>query len=387
MIAYNNTWLHNLLVHEAAEEALDNNCISEAEYKNVQAALPANFYRPNLFLRIGMFLLTSVCASFLFQLFSMMLFNTVENRYYVFLIAQGLLCYAALEFFIMKKNHYQSGVDDALTWASLIMLITGLNMAFKTGAQGASLVAFVLTLYYTLRFTDRLITLACCFSLVLLVFFYCNHSTAFIKSILPFIIMFISAIFYFAIKKFENNDRFRLYTGCLMIAEIFFLSFFYIAGNYFVVRELSNQIFDLHLKAGESIPFGFLFKFLTLAVPAFYLLTGIKRKDVIMLRTGMFAVAASVLTFKYYNEYISAEALMTIAGILLIAAAWFFIKFLKEPKKGFGSLQDSKRKNPLIAQAESLVIAETFKGTGTSPQQNTEFGGGSFGGGGAGEKF
>jgi hypothetical protein len=101
----------------------------------------------------------------------------------------------------------------------------------------------------------------------------------------------------------------------------------------------------------------------------------------------LIALVASILSFRYFHHIISTEAGLTIAGIVLIAIAAFFIRFLQTPKRGF-AFRPQPAKDPFVEQLEGLLIAETMPAlTVHAPQQGTEFGGGSFGGGGAGEGF
>ena len=62
MIAYNHTSLDNLLINEEAADAFHQQLISMEEYKAVEKTYPVNLYTPNIFIRIGLFLLTCVIA-------------------------------------------------------------------------------------------------------------------------------------------------------------------------------------------------------------------------------------------------------------------------------------------------------------------------------------
>ena len=77
---------------------------------------------------------------------------------------------------------------------------------------------------------------------------------------------------------------------------------------------------------------------------------------------------------------------MTVGGLLLTAIAYGLIQYLREPKNGF-TYQLGFDKHLLDKMnIEALIIAETF--TTTVPaENNTGFGGGSFGGGGASGDF
>ena len=58
MLAYNKTTLENLAIHEAAEEAADLNLISAQKENEIQIRYPVDLYSPNIFVRIGLGLLT-----------------------------------------------------------------------------------------------------------------------------------------------------------------------------------------------------------------------------------------------------------------------------------------------------------------------------------------
>ena len=58
MLAYSTTTLENLAIHEAAEEAADFNLISPQKETEIKAHYVVGLYSPNIFVRIGLCLLT-----------------------------------------------------------------------------------------------------------------------------------------------------------------------------------------------------------------------------------------------------------------------------------------------------------------------------------------
>ena len=152
------------------------------------------------------------------------------------------------------------------------------------------------------------------------------------------------------------------------------------------MRECSALLFHLSLAPGQDIPLAIIFYVLTLAIPIAYIITGIKNKDRIPLRTGILLSAFGVLTYRYYYHFVEAEIAMIIAGMFLVLLSWIVIRKLKTPWRGI-TFKDTGESSSFI-DAESLLVAQTFGQQATNPNANdVEFGGGKFGGAGAGGDF
>ena len=382
MIAYNKTWLHNLFVQEQIITAFDAGSIDADEMNNIKAVHPVGFYTPNIFIRIGLFLLTLVIAIFSFGLLSLFLMDAIERSIGGLTIFFGLVAYAALEFMVKTKHHYQSGVDDALLWMSAGMIFGGISYAFDATPLAMCFIGFFIAVFYTIRFADRLMALASFLCLAGILFFTCTEMGGIAKAIVPFVIMAEAALTYFIIKGLKNNSTLFSYFSCLMVVEIAALLCFYAAGNYYVVRELSNLMFDLNLPDGASIPFGKMFWLFTTVTPLIYIGFGLGRKDKVLIRCGLLLVAIMVFTIRYYYHVAAIETVMTLGGMALILISYALIRYLKKPKYGFTYLELQPEKTTAPIQLESLVIAETFSAP-QAVESGTQFGGGSFGGGGA----
>ena len=381
MIAYNKIWLDNLAARDAIKDAFYIDAISAAEKEKAEAIFPVGFYSPNIFIRIGLFILTLVIACFSLGLFSLIFLDSIERSMGGLTIFFGLLSYAALEFFIHTKHHYRSGVDDALLWITGICIVAGINLLGDISSSGNAVIIFVLATYFFLRFTDMLMSAIAGIALLSVFFFYYSPLGSMAKATTPFLLMGIAALMYFFIKRTAQQNSNRHYRHCGIVLEISMLICFYAAANYYVVRETSNSMFHLGLKENESIPFGWLFWILTILIPLGYVFAGVRKKDAVLLRVGSIAVAAIVFTVRYYHSVLPLEIVMLLGGIILIAVSFALTKWLAQPKKGFTSAEISKRYLMDKMNIEALVIAETF---GSQVQENDpKFGGGSFGGGGA----
>lgn len=167
MIVYNKTWLDNLKIQQEAEQANDNGYISAEELKNIQQKYPVGFYTPNLFIRIGLFILTCIIILFSCGLIGLILADAIDSEtgFAVLAIIGGISIYAILERVMIKdKHHYRSGVDDALLYCSAILISSGVYiLLYKMMNDNLDVYpeipAFLLCVFaalLTLRFADSL---------------------------------------------------------------------------------------------------------------------------------------------------------------------------------------------------------------------------------------
>jgi len=153
---------------------------------------------------------------------------------------------------------------------------------------------------------------------------------------------------------------------------------FYTAGNYFVVRE-GNAALN-NLPNSIQIAFAPLFYAFTLGIPVVYLAVGLRQKARLLLNVGLLAAGASALTFQYYVQPVSWAQFSVLSGAVLLGTAAWLMRSLREPKGGFSAEAD-ERAYP--GQAEALSVTEQ---TQAEPPAQL-FGGGSFGGAGAGTEY
>jgi hypothetical protein len=381
MIAYNKTWLDNLSAKESVKDAFYADLITDEERKKAESIFIVGFYSPNIFIRIGLFILTLVIACFSFGLLCLLFLDNIVYSLEGLTLFFGLLSYGALELVIRIKHHYRSGVDDALLWIAFICLVALVVLFVNLSLAGIALVVFLLSLYFFLRFTDMLMAAVAGLSLLATIFYYFILLGSMAKTTVPFLMMAVAGLVYFYSGKLSLQQDTRFYRKCFTVIRISMLICFYAAANYLVVREVSNEMFGLALKANESIPYGWLFWILTIIIPLAYVFAGVKRKDVLLLRVGLLCIAAIVFTVRYYHTVLPIEIVMFLAGMILVAVSYLITRYLMLPRKGFTSAEPGRKFLKGKINAEALVISETF--TDPMPENDTKFGGGSFGGGGA----
>ncbi len=388
MIAYNNEWLNNLLVRNEAVEANDKHCISKEELEQVYNAYPVKFYTPNIFVRIGLFILTCIIVIFSLGLLSLVFLSAMDSEkgLGVSIIFFGFLIYAALEFMV-NKNHFRSGVDDALMWVAAINIVSGFNIIADMGGFTNSLLIFAIAFVLFLRYTNAVMACIASLAFLAVIFFIVIRFGEIAKAITPFVIMIVAALVYFFVRQQLKSGERKLYETGLLLISVAMLVCFYAAGNYFIVREASIAMFDLQLKEGESIPFAWLFWIFTIFIPIIYIARGIQKKDAVLLRVGLLLIAAVVFTIRYYYHLIPAELAMVLGGIVFIVLAYALIKYLHEPKYGFTYKEQNDKFFMDKLHIESIVIAETFTGPAKPADSGTQFGGGTGLGGGATGEF
>ncbi|HUP11061.1 MAG TPA: hypothetical protein VM187_02575 [Niastella sp.] len=389
MIAYNHTSLDNLIINEEVQTALQHELLSKEEAAGIESKYPVNLYTPNLFIRIGMFLLTAVITLMGYGLFCLMLLHGSESQIKVMTIIYGVLVYGGLEFIVYDKKHFRSGIDDALMIFSLGFILTGINLlSHSISYLGQSILIFVPTFYYLLRFGNVLMGGIAYLSFLGIVFFGFMRLGEMARYAMPFLLMVFSLIVYWFIKKSKKSQRLRHYKACFTFIEILALVMLYVAGNYFVVREVSNSMFDLQLKEGEAIPGAWIFWVFTILLPLVYIFKGLQKKDVIVLRTGLIMIAAIVFTVRYYHHVAPLEVAMSIGGIIMILLAYYLTKYLTPPRYGFTHAEPNDPKLNGLLNLESLVVTQTFnQSTPVEPEQGFDFGGGSAGGAGTTDRW
>jgi hypothetical protein len=388
MIAYNRTSLDNLSIRNQTREALAAGCITGEENTEINAAHPVNFYMPNIFICIGLFLLTALIAACSLGLL-MLMSAASSGSFTVILIFFGLVCYGALEWVVYQKRHFKSGVDYALLWMSAGLLYAGIFFVVNNmSITFQCITVFMISILFVLRFANNVMALIAYTALLAFLVNMSTEITRTVQLIIPFILMAVSMGAWFLSVRLYNRNSTRHYHQCIKTIEIAALTSFYLAGNYFIVREMGSYILGPSQNPGD-ISIGWLFWILTVATPLFYIYQGIIKKEHLFLWTGLALMAAAVFTIRYYYHVMPVEWAFISGGIVMISIAYGLIKYLKTPRHAFTSLESSNRHLLENFHIESLVIAETFGGPAavkTAPS-DFQFGGGTGGGAGAGGQY
>ncbi|MBC7923326.1 MAG: hypothetical protein H7Z75_19790 [Ferruginibacter sp.] len=491
MKAYNPAWLDALAVRRLAGWWRRKNWLTEEQLRQIEARYPAPFFTPNGFVRVGLFGFTAfftLCATGLASLFVHPLLDSGGSAAFgVLYLLYGVGTGGALEYFIRRKHHYRSGIDDALLYFTLALGIGGLASLFwdawGENVRWYCLLALPILIAGAIRYADRLVTaLAYACLLTVVVLFGIRFGWG--RWLLPFVGMAVSAGLYGMAKRGGNTNRtapsyeggagegqpFRYWAGCLWTVELLALLTFYLSGNYFTVREghaalndttdyrqfsnpeieaieqrreayyaeigrlqtendglradslrgsqnqaridanqqrieanyrrretlLYRDINTIRLaereRAAANVPLAGFFLGYTFLVPLLYLIAALRRRSRPVLWAGMLTLVLAALTYVRYFPPPSSAIAATAVGTLLIGLAYLSIRLLQKPavEKRYRLTYRADEDDPSdeIRNAEAGLLAQTFSNRlPTPPDQGTQFGGGDFGGGGAGTRY
>lgn len=373
MSVYKSTTLQNLYHHREVDKMVAKGYISKENGRLLKAKLPVDLVMPHLFMQIALaFLTILICGATL--AFSFLLLN-VSGSYQLFFIGFGLICYTFLEYFTKQKKHFNSGVDNALMMISMILFCSGISL-FLDSVILLSAVAVLLCTYVAIRFYDRLAIISAIVALMVLIYFTMINT---VPLALPFILMTTNAVLYkIASVKSLSTPSFIL-KPLFNTMAVCTLCGFYCSGNYYVVHELAGNV---QWSNGLQV----MFWSFTLLIPLLYLWIGIKNKHIDFLRIGLVSSAFSLLTIKFYFQIMPLEYTLLFSGGLLVVISYWMINKLKHGWNGFIYHEITDR-NHTFKNLEGFIIGESFGQSTGQEEVSTQFGGGHFGGAGAGSNY
>lgn len=407
MIAYNQTVINNISIIKKVRKWYAVNLLKRDQLELANKKYFMNFYSPNVFVKIGLFIFTLFAILALLGLFAAFFFtgySTSQSEKLFFIVSSiifTIACIFFLENFIKTKMLYRSGVDEALLYSAIVFLYSALyfiiNYVSSRFIENDVLLLLLLIIFpfvalATIRYIDTLVTIITLFIFYTICFLFILKIGDIAKLILPFAMMILSILIYCLVKKQQLNSKLIGWKNGLITCEAITMIVFYLAGNYFVIRESSVAFFNLELSKGEDVPLAVLFYVFTAIVPLTYIYSGLKRKNKVSLWIGLLLVTLSAFTFKYYFSLGHPEISLTIAGIIMIVIAYISIHYLKSDKYGITFIEEIDEDNFLKTNAEALAIVQTFSHTGDANQQTEQtdtdaYGGGDFGGAGSGDNF
>ncbi|MBL7717479.1 MAG: hypothetical protein JNL72_01480 [Flavipsychrobacter sp.] len=355
MIAYNKEWLRLLYARGQYTDAYAEGYLSAEQYKTLYNGTGTGLYTPNIFIRIGMGLLTVVITVFgiaLLGLLSGFDFDSIAG----FLIFYALLCYGALELIVNTKRHYNSGVDNVLLFFTMILFVSGVRSGFNAHSAAGDLLASGLSVMYcsylAYRFADAMAAAFAVLSGVVFVLFLL-HLFLPTAALFPAAMLLCWAIYTWCTRLLAAASR-PVYDFVLRGIALTALVLLYLSGNVYTVDVFSNELIgDAPLvTAGNTLTRAFYWAW-TLAVPAVYILAGVRRKNIVLIRTGVIFLAVAVITFRAYHSLLSAEVAMILGGSLLLLTSTVLIRLLRQPQKGFTFAETPKA--PAELNVEDLL--------------------------------
>jgi hypothetical protein len=397
MIAYNKTLFGNTLLVDEAVDLKEAGFINTAQLQFIEKQLPALNSHSNFFARAGLFLLGLLLQLAVLGVLMLIAFSggssNEESVFSTIALLFSIATFLTLELFCVRTlNYYGNGIDDALLVGAQSGLLSflGIAMGYDDASLAYYLAATLVFAACAMRYADRFSILMTCLSLSKFVISLCIQLGTAGQALLPFIVMLLSTAIYIFYKWARKTTFAKLYyEKCLVVCYAFSLFLFYMAGNYFVVREASESILYRQIQPGEDIPLALFFYAFTALCLLAYIYLALKQKNRILLWMGLIFIGFSVFSIRYYYHVMPPEAALLIGGAFLSGVGYFGIKKLKNKTSGLSYEEDRFASTDDSLNLENLAIIESYavKPGSNDSSDNIEFGEGKFGGGGSGEKY
>ncbi len=400
VIAYPYTLLDELEIKNKIKRWFAYGLLDAETSAKIFQKYPAKYYNPNIFIKVGLFLFSLFVTMAGLSLISLMFApifsyaNNFESLSAIISVVCLAACLVGAELLIQKSKLYKTGIVEALLYTAAGCVIAIPSFLLPSGMRdmdlflGVSIICLPIFVFGAIRYLDLLLTLAAVFFLYSVVFILLTKAGSIAKLLMPFAILCVSAFFYSLSIKMRRKDKYFHYRRVIDMFTCCNLLVFYLAGNYYVVRESGVEFFNLSIHEGEDIPMAWFFYLFTAIFPLLLLYRALKLKNRFHLWCALFFVALSAFTFKYYFSLGHPEIAVTLAGIVVFSLGYAAIRYLKTDKNGITYKEDVNEDSFLKTHAEALTIAQSFIPQQSAQQnQNTSYGGGEFGGAGSGGKF
>jgi hypothetical protein len=389
LIAYDLKELENRKVIADSRDLYKSRFLSQEQWQQIQTTFVCKLYTPSFFMKILFFILAIIGMFTIMGPFALALGDIGIGGYrFLSLILGSVILFFTEKVLIREKNHYKSGITEAGMFAGL-SFIAFATMGFESENVIMYLIGgLVLSLVAAVRYLNLVGLVLGLFFFGWILFYTSMEAGGLIQALLPFTFMAAFALVYFLSRWGEAKIDNIVFDNQFILSQAIALLMFYMAGNYFVVRELSVNLMDLSLLDGQDIPFAFMFYIFTAAIPFAYLYWGIRHRSLLFLRVGLLTIALSVITLKYYFSLGMPVVTITISGALLIGIALGVMKYLKQPRSGFTRELIFKDKW-MTNDVTGFVASQTLGGNkaGLSGDGDQLMQGGKFGGGGAGNNW
>ncbi|SHI30923.1 hypothetical protein SAMN02745146_0475 [Hymenobacter daecheongensis DSM 21074] len=395
--AYPTAWPYAEAVQKLARRWQRQQLISAPQMEAIKAAYPLSYYRPHVFIRVGLFVFTLFgCCAAAGLIPGLLGFQNFNFILLALLCAGGSLL--LLEHLIRESQLYHSGSDNALLYFSLTCLIFAVFYAVGEATPAPYRASFSLTNPFLLlallptlgllmaaviRYADRWVAaVTYCTYLLLVAGFLLQFAAG--RLVLSFAIMLASAAAYALVLRLARRPDYLYYKPCFDLLKALALITFYLGGNYLVVREGNAALSALTVS--RQVPFAPLFHFFTAGIPLLYIVVGLRRPHRTWLIVGLLALAFSLYTLRFYRALLPPEIAATLAGAVLISLTVWAFRYLRTPRHGLSAAAEGDENKDSLLNLESLVVAQTAHAPTPQPR-GFEFGGGSSGGGGADGKY
>ena len=385
-IAYNISELEKKIVLSEAENLYKSNVVTEEQWPKIQKALATKLYTPSIFIKILLFIVSIIGMLTIMGPIALIFGNIGESGYqFLSFLLGGSILFFTDQVLIKAKSHYKSGVTEAGIYSGLGFIAFAILGLDSLGWLAYPLVGLILAAFAAIRYLNLTALVLSIVFFVWIIFQTLLYIGGVVQALMPFIFMISFGLIYWGSKRIESKLAKVFLIDQFIIIQTISLLLIYIAGNYFVVRELSVKMLDLTLADNQDIPFAFLFYGFTAIIPIAYVYWGLKQKSIMFIRVALLTLALSVITLKYYFSLGMPIVTITLSGGILIGLALLLLNYLKQIRHGYTreKLLNDKWSSPNLM---AFIASQTLVGNQVQGSESNDPipGGGSFGGGGAG---
>lgn len=386
LIAYNVTELEKRKVLQQAKDLYTSKVLSEEQWHQIKKQYPVKLYTPSIFMKVLLFIVSLIGMMGVIEPIGILFNDMGESGYRILSFILGTLILYMTEKLVIKGHyHYKSGVTEAGVYSSLSMIAFALLGSSPSYLITCAFVGLLLTAFAAIRYLNLVALVLAIGFMGWIIFQILTALGGIMEALMPFVFMAACATLYWYSIKLREEVKNVIFDDQFVLVKSMALLFFYVAGNYFVVRELSISLMGLQLSPQEDIPFALLFYLFTALIPLGYIGWGIKEKSILFIRIGLLTLALSVVTFKYYFSLGNPMLTVTICGALLIVTALVLFNYLKQIRNGF-TREILLHENWNSSDLTAFIASQTLGGhqMNTPKEDEVLFKGGSFGGAGAG---
>ncbi|GAA4398671.1 hypothetical protein GCM10023187_09510 [Nibrella viscosa] len=397
MKAYNEAWIYNREITNQAQRWHREGLVNDAQLAAIKETFPVRFRDTSAFVEIGLFLFSIVAASGGYALLGLILSDVLQESFAtgLFNILLGIGIGFLVEFLIRKQGMFRNGVDNALIAFMTALLVIGLNVWLpdNTSVWARCLVSLPVLFAVVWYYGDLIVMVGLVSAVYALVFDLLNDTAA-AHVIIPFVMMALSAGLYWLALQLDLSLRSQknvYWSDTLNLAQWMTLSLLLINGNYFFVREVVSFLLkpDLNLRGAFSgapqIALSWLFWLFTFGIPLLYGYLGTTHRNRMFIILACLGTAGAVATAREYIGVLPWSVHLTVSGLLLVLVSIPLIRYLREPRYGFTDVPDEDSPKEFFLDAETIGAIQAA--SSTQQPKGFSYGGGDFGGGGAGKEY
>ncbi len=399
-LPYNTDWIRNQSIRRQATRWNRQARLTDDQLNAVRTAYPVGFRDTNNAADIGLFLFTLV--TLIGALALVLLFDNFTHVHTVSL-GFGLVVGGLNEWLLRRQNFYRNGVDNAM-----ILMATGMLSYGLTGLvldvpllRDVPYIEWLVLVLAVWRYGDPIMTvLAVLFSYAVLIsqwVFLVEISTPAgiryenLSVRITLVIVWSIGLYAGAIgltRWFRAHRLADYYADSLTITRWLAIGLILLATNTVGQREIWAALLPglpgEAASAHGNTSFTGIDALMTFSLPVLFTGYGLWRKDRLFIVLGTLGLVAGVATVRYYVHDWPRSIYLSVLGAVLIGLALIGIRLLRTVRFGFTDAPDDAPDPRFRLDPQTLALIQTT--TGLLPDDNSKlrFGGGNFGGGGAG---